>query len=192
MTCNRPIDTAILADYWVGVLDGPEEEAVEQHLLECDDCGSRLGELAAVVEGVRAVAADGVLRMIVDDGFIRRLGADGRRIRQYTVAPGVPVQCTVGAEDDVTVARFAADLSNAGSVDLCFSVGGVEMARLRDIPFNPSTSQVVYQEAIHFIKAAPSHTLLARLVAVDAAGHERLLGEYTFHHTRTLPGPGAW
>ena len=37
------------------------------------------------------------------------------------------------------------------------------------------------------MKAAPSHTMIARLVAVDDAGGERLLGEYTFHHTRTLP-----
>jgi hypothetical protein len=32
----------------------------------------------------------------------------------------------------------------------------------------------------------------ARLLAVDDAGTERLLGEFTFRHTRTLPGPGAW
>jgi hypothetical protein len=35
-------------------------------------------------------------------------------------------------------------------------------------------------------------TLVVRLLAVDDAGTERLLGEYTFQHTRSLPGPGAW
>jgi hypothetical protein len=34
--------------------------------------------------------------------------------------------------------------------------------------------------------------MIARLVAVDEVGAERLLGEYTFNHTRTMPGPGAW
>jgi hypothetical protein len=34
--------------------------------------------------------------------------------------------------------------------------------------------------------------MIARLVAFDDSGRERLLGEYTFHHTRTLPGPSAW
>jgi len=29
-------------------------------------------------------------------------------------------------------------------------------------------------------------------VGFDEAGVERLLGEYTFNHTRSLPGPGAW
>ena len=32
----------------------------------------------------------------------------------------------------------------------------------------------------------------ARLIAFDEAGVERLLGEYTFNHTRSLPGPSAW
>jgi hypothetical protein len=31
-------------------------------------------------------------------------------------------------------------------------------------------------------------TMIARLVAVDDEGDERLLGEYTFHHTRRIPG----
>jgi len=34
--------------------------------------------------------------------------------------------------------------------------------------------------------------MIVRLVTVDEAGTERLLGEYTFNHTRSLPGPGAW
>jgi hypothetical protein len=39
-----------------------------------------------------------------------------------------------------------------------------------------------------FAKAAPTHTLIVRLAAPDEAGGERVLGEYTFHHTRSLPG----
>ncbi|HZT72014.1 MAG TPA: hypothetical protein VFC10_19990 [Terriglobia bacterium] len=40
--------------------------------------------------------------------------------------------------------------------------------------------------------STPTHVLVARLVSVDEKGGEQLLGEYTFHHTRTLPGPGEW
>jgi hypothetical protein len=43
-----------------------------------------------------------------------------------------------------------------------------------------------------FAKAAPSNKMIMRLVTFDEAGSERLLGEYTFNHTRSLPGPGAW
>jgi len=27
---------------------------------------------------------------------------------------------------------------------------------------------------------------------VDEQGHESVLGEFTFHHTRTIPGPPGW
>jgi hypothetical protein len=34
--------------------------------------------------------------------------------------------------------------------------------------------------------------MIMRLVAVEETGSERQIGEYTFNHTRTLPGPGKW
>jgi len=34
--------------------------------------------------------------------------------------------------------------------------------------------------------------MIIRLVTFDEAGIELPLGEYTFNHTRSLPGPGAW
>jgi hypothetical protein len=42
VSCHRPIDAAVLADYWLGALAGREEELLEEHLLECDQCGARL------------------------------------------------------------------------------------------------------------------------------------------------------
>jgi len=34
--------------------------------------------------------------------------------------------------------------------------------------------------------------MVIRLLAVEDGGTERLLGEYAFHHRRTIPGPPAW
>jgi hypothetical protein len=34
--------------------------------------------------------------------------------------------------------------------------------------------------------------MVARLLSVQEPATERLLGEYTFIHTRTMPGPPAW
>ena len=51
---------------------------------------------------------------------------------------------------------------------------------------------MLVQQSITVAKASPSDTMIARLMAVDEAGAERLLGEYTFHHTRTIPGPPGW
>jgi hypothetical protein len=192
MNCLDPIDAAVLADYWLAALANSEEEAVELHLLECDWCGARLREVIALAEGVRKLAREGSLRMVVSDSFLKRAADEGLRIREYALPAGSSVQCTVTAEDDFLIARLAANLTESKRVDLCFcDEHGAEQLRLPDIPVHSGASNVVYQESITFAKAMPTCKMIARLVTFDEAGGERLLGEYTFNHTRTLPGPGS-
>ncbi|MGE5140775.1 MAG: hypothetical protein ACM3JD_15015 [Rudaea sp.] len=193
MNCSNPIDTAVLADYWLAALTQLEEEAVELHLLDCDQCGARLREVLALAEGVRNLAREGSLRVVVSDSFLKRATEEGLRIREYAPPAGGGVECTVTAEDDFLIARLAANLTGAKRVDLCIcNELGVEQLRLPDIPVQSGASSVVYQESITFAKAIPTSKIIARLVTFDEAGRERLLGEYTFNHTRSLPGPGAW
>lgn len=187
------IDAAVLTDYWLDALAAADEEAVEEHLLDCDLCGARLREVIALAEGVRRLAREGCLRMVVSDTFLERAAEEGLRVREYAPPPGGSVQCTVTADDDLLIGRLAANASGASRVDLCFcDERGVEQLRMRDIPVHAGAGSVVYQESITFLKAAPTSTMIARLVTFDDTGNERLLGEYTFHHTRSLPGPGAW
>jgi hypothetical protein len=191
--CSNPIDAAVLADYWLAALPSSEEESVEEHLFNCDQCGARLREVIALAEGVRNLARGGSLRMVVSDAFLTRAAEEGLRVREYVPPPGGGVQCTVTAEDDILIGRLAADLSGAKRVDLCIcDERGVEQLRLPDIPVNPGAGSVAFQESITLMKAAPTLKMIARLVTFDEAGGERLLGEYTFNHTRSLPGPGAW
>jgi hypothetical protein len=192
VSCSNPIDAAVLADYWLAALPSSEEQAIEEHLLDCDRCGARLREVIALAEGVRNLAREGSLRMVVSDAFLKRAAEEGLRVREYAPPPGGGVQCTVTAEDDILIGRLAANLSGAKRVDLCIcDERGVEQLRFPDIPINPGASSVAYQESITFMKAAPTLKMIARLVTFDEAGGERLLGEYTFNHTRSLPGPGA-
>jgi hypothetical protein len=193
MRCSNPIDAPVLADYWLAALADSEEEAVELHLLDCDRCGARLREVAALSEGVRKLAREGSLRMVVSDAFLKRAAGEGLRVREYAPPPGGGVECTVTAEDDILIGRLAANFSGSKRVDLCIcDERGVEQLRLPDIPIHYGASSVLYQESITFAKAAPTNKMIARLVAFDESGGERLLGEYTFNHTRSLPGPGAW
>ena len=193
VNCSNPIDVAVLADYWLGVLPESGETAVEEHLLSCDACGQRLREVIALAEGIRNLAREGSLRMVVSDAFLKHAAEVGLRIRQYAPPAGGTVQCTVTAEDDFLVARLAANLTGAKRVDLAICDGsGVEQLRLADIPVDSGANSVVYQESITYAKASPSNKMIARLISIDEARGERLLGEYTFIHTRTLPGPGAW
>jgi hypothetical protein len=189
--CSNPIDAAVLADHWLGALTGSEEEAVEEHLLACDQCGARLREVIALAEGVRHLTREGNLRIIVSDAFLKRAAEEGLRIRQYAPPAGGSVACTATAEDDLVIGRLAANLSGANRVDLSIcDEHRAELLRLRDIPVHPGAGDVLYQESIGFLKAAPSFTMIARLVALDESGRESLLGEYTFNHTRSSPGPG--
>jgi len=191
--CTAPIDAAVLMDYWLGVLVPADEETVEEHLLACDACGHRLRDVIELSEHLQALARSGSLRVVVGDALVRRASGEGRQVREYTMLPGQPTACTVAADDDLLVAHFAADLSGAERVDLSLcDVQGVERQRMADIPIRADAAEVVYQESITFAKAAPTSSMIARLLAVDADGAERLAGEYTFNHTRTIPGPPGW
>ena len=193
MKCSSPLDATVLADYWLAALTVSEEAAAEEHLFTCDECGARLRDVIAVADGVRRVAREGSLRMVVSDAFLQRAAEEGLRVRQYAPPAGGSVQCTVTAEDDLLVARLAANLAGANRVDLCLcDERGVEQYRLPDIPVPAGASDVIYHESMPWAKSMPTSTMIARLVTSDEAGGERLLGEYTFNHTRSLPGPGAF
>ena len=193
MNCLNPLDATLLADYWLAAVAKSEEEAVEEHLFACDECGARLREVIALAEGIRKLAREGSLQMVVSETFLKRAAEEGLRVRQYAPPAGGSVQCTVTAEDDLLIGCLAANLSGAKRVDLCLcDKHGVEQLRLPDIPFQSAAGSVTWQQSMTWAKAAPSATMIARLVTFDETGVERLLGEYTFHHTRTLPGPGAW
>ena len=192
MSCSRPIDAAVLADYWIAALPEAEAEAVELHLLDCDSCGTVLREVIDLAEGVRRLAREGALRMVVSDAFLRRAAEQGLQIREYAPPPGGSVQCTVTAQDDLLIGRLAADLTGVKRVDLAIcDERGAELRRIPDIPVNSAADSVAYQESITFAKAMPSNRMIIRMIAIDEPGGERLLGEYRFNHTRTLPGPGG-
>lgn len=193
MSCASSLDAATLAEYWLGTLVAAEEESVEEHLFACEECGVRLDWVIALAEGLRAVTREGSLLTVVSEAFLKRAEEEGLRVRQYAPAPGESVQCTVTAQDDLLVGRLAAKLNTAKRIDLSLcDPGGVEQFRLRDIPFEPAAGCVLWQQSITFAKAAPTSTMVAKLIEVGDSGSENLLGEYTFCHTRTLPGPGAW
>jgi hypothetical protein len=192
MSCANRLDPAVLADYWLGALIKSEEEAIEEHLFACDECHARFREVVALAEGIRMLAKEGSLQLVVSEAFLTRAAEEGLRVREYAPPAGGSVQCTVTADDDLLIGRLAADFSGAQRVDLSLcDERGSEMLRLADIPFQPRAASVLWQQSITFAKAAPSSTLIARLVSVDPASGERLLGEYTFQHTRSLPGPAV-
>jgi hypothetical protein len=192
MTCSNPLDAAVLADYWLAQLPQSEEASVEEHLFACDTCGLRLRETIALAEGLAHLGRQGSLTMIVSEMLVQRARERGLQVREYAPPRFGGIACTVSAEDDFLIGRLSADLSEARRIDLSFcDARGMERLRFADIPFQGDAGGVMFQQSIVYAKAAPSETLIARLLAFDSEGAERLLGEYTFNHTRTIPGPGA-
>lgn len=146
--CAQPIEAAVLMDYWLGALPSAAEEAVEEHLMSCDRCGDRLRDVIALAEGLRTLARSGSLQVVISDQFVKHAGEMGQRVRQYAPPQGGSVQCTVAADDDLLVARLAADLSSAARVDLGWcDAQGVEFLRMADIPVRGNAGTVICQQS---------------------------------------------
>jgi hypothetical protein len=191
--CQTPIDPVLLADYWLALLSESEEAQVEEHLLACDACGDRLREIIQLSDALRALARSGTFRVIVPEDFITHAVETGRRVRQYDFAPGQTTACTISADDEMLIGRLAADLSGVDRVDLSIrDPQGVERQRMADIFVRRDGGRVILHESAVWAKLSPSTTMVAHLLAVENDGAERLLGEYTFQHTRTIPGPPGW
>lgn len=186
--CPAPLGFEALVEYWLGEIDAGKAAAVDEHLLGCGECSSRLHGLVDLAEGIRALVRQGSVRAVVTDAFLRRLAAHGLRLRQYRVPHNGSVHCTVAPDDDLVVSRLQAPLAGIERVDVVvFGASTVPRERLRDVPFDPAAGELVYTVNATEVRALPASTNRVQLVAVDRPG-ERVLGEYAFIHT---PWPTA-
>jgi hypothetical protein len=166
-----------LVDYWFG-----ERDDIEEHLFGCAHCSGRLEELAALGSGIRAAFRRGALAVVISSRLLERMRREGLRLREYRVAPGGSVACSMAAEDDFVVSHLTAPLAGVERLDLVrFGAGGAE-TRMADIPFDAATGEVVVVPPAAALRKAGAHTQRIRLIAHEE-GRERIIGEYTFNHT---------
>jgi hypothetical protein len=181
--CGAPLGPGTLLEYWLAELDPASEATVDAHLLGCAYCAAELERLLAIGEGLRTLLRDGRLHAVVPDAFVRRLAAAGIRLRQYRLGPGDAVDCTIGADDDLLVARLRAPLHGVGQLDVLVGDGAGQPAhRLVDVPFDPGAGEVLLAPATAAIRARGAFVETVRLVSVEA-GRDRVLGEYVFRHS---------
>jgi len=183
MMCNQPIADSVLGDYWIAALPETEQNGLEEHLLSCDDCCARLESIAGLAEGIRKLARQGGLIIVISPEFLERLRQENLRVREYRQTPGGSVACTVTSQDDLLIARLAADLRGATRIDLVQSdASGSELDRLTDVPFNPTLGEVILSENVGWVRTLPSHVMKLQMISVEQQG-PRVLAEYTFNHT---------
>jgi Putative zinc-finger len=185
-SCSTSLADDLVLGWWIGELGDAEARRVEGHLFSCGSCAARAHLLPAVAEGVRGLVREGRLPAVLSPIVVERLQLEGRRIREYRVAPGGGVQCTVGPDDDVVIARLAADFAGVTRVDLVRRVHDGAEQRVVDLPFDPAAAELIFAPPTDMLRAMPASVERMRLVSVEPQG-ERLLGEYTFDHS---PWPG--
>jgi len=184
--CQRPIPFEALVDYWLDDRPPEEQPDLEEHVFGCEECCAGLEAVAALGEAVRRLGQEGRLRGGLGPSLLERLERDGRVIRRYRAAAGATIHCTAGASDDLVVLELAADLADVERVDLLHLAGdGTLIQRLRQLPVIAGR-EVVWASPGDLIRSLPTSTMSVRLMAVEPEG-ERLLGEYTLHHTAYRP-----
>jgi anti-sigma factor RsiW len=184
--CAKPIEIVPLVAYWLGELPAAADAPIEEHLFGCAHCTRRLEELAALAFGIRAVVRRGAVQAVITQPFLEQMKRQGMRIREYRLAPGERVACTIRADDDAVVGRMRVPLAGVKRVDALQSLDlgdrRVQQWRVEDVPFDPDAGEVLSLPSAAELKKLPAHMLRVQLVAVDESG-ERSLGEYTFAHT---------
>jgi anti-sigma factor RsiW len=184
--CIEPIALEALVAYWLGELSAAAEAPVEEHFFRCASCTRRLDELAALGSGVRTAVRNGAVQAVITRPFLEKMKEQGMHVREYRLAPGDRVACTIRAEDDAVVSRLQVPLAGVVRVDALQSVdlgdGHVQQWHLEDVPFAPDAGEVLALPSAAALRAMPAHTFRIRLVAVDSTG-DRPLGDFTFAHT---------
>jgi len=181
MSCAQPFTLETLVDYWFGDLPDDTTDRLEEHLLECDDCGDRLRALIALRDGVHRAGRLGLAPLIVTAEFLQAATASGLRVREYQLPPGGRVECTIAPDDDLLVGRMAGDFHDVERLDLTVEIDGHPGPRLEDIPIAPNAAELIWLQSTPASRALGHTVLHLRLLAVEG-DHERLVGDYTFDH----------
>ena len=177
---NHP--TAELLAYWLGELGDAEAAAIEEHLFACGECCAELEKLVRIGDAIRGELRSGNIGTVVSPAFIRRLQADGLRIREYTLRPGESVNCTVAPDDDLVISYLHAPLGDVRQLDLVFAdVDGSSPHRSAHIPFDAAAGVIAVVPPMALLRSMGHARKRMQLLAVGNES-ERVVGEYRFKH----------
>jgi hypothetical protein len=170
-----------LTEYWLGELDEAHEQRVDEHLFACGACSARLRALVDLGAAIRHAFLDGWLNLVLPEAFIRLVKDAGFLVREYDLAAGGSVDCTVTPEDDFVVAYLRAPLSDVRRLDVLIDDETSGKHRANDVAFDPAAEALVTVTSTAYLKTLKHSRQRVRLVAV-AGVEERVVADYTFNH----------
>jgi hypothetical protein len=176
------LPTQELTEYWLGELDEARERRIDEHLFACAACSERLRALVDLGAAIRGAFLDGWLNIVLPEPFIRRIKDAGFQVREYDLAAGASVNCTVTPEDDFVVSYLRAPLGDVRRLDVLIDDETSGKHRANDVAFDPSAGALVSVTSTAYLKTLKHSQQRVRLVAVDGV-EERVIGDYTFDHS---------
>jgi putative zinc finger protein len=175
------LQTQELTEYWLGELDEAREQRVDEHVFACGACSDRLRALVDLGAAIRGAFVDGWLNIVLPEAFIRRVKEAGFQVREYDLAAGGSVNCTVTPDDDFVVAHLRAPLRDVKRLDVLIDDDTSGKHRATDVAFDPSAGELVTVTSTAYLKTLKHSQQRVRLVAVDGVD-ERVVADYTFNH----------
>jgi hypothetical protein len=179
--CTAPLSPPELTEYWLGELGEAREHALEEHLFACAACSERLRALVDLGAAIRRSFVDGWLSIVLPEAFVRRIKDAGFRVREYDLAAGGSVNCTVTPDDDFVVSYLRAPLRGVRRLDVLIDDETSGKHRANDVAFDASAEALVTVTSTAYLKTLKRSRQRVRLVAVDGA-EERVVADYTFNH----------
>ena len=177
--CAVPLQDVVA--YWLDELDAAAGQRFEEHYFECAACSARLAELAAMSTAIRGELLQGRFGFVLPAAFVRRVKAAGLRVREYSLAPGASVDCTVTPDDDLVAAYLHAPLAGVRRLDVVVDDPLLGRARACDVAFDPAAPSIAAVPSVAFLRTLRHHEQRVQLVAVDGVD-ERVIGDYAFKH----------
>jgi hypothetical protein len=150
-------------------------------LFACAACSSRLSALVDLGRAVRGTFVEGWLNIVLPDAFMRRIKGAGFRVREYDLAAGGSVACTVTPDDDFVVSYLRAPLGGVRRLDVLIDNDVSGKHRAADVVFDSSADTVVAVTSTAFLRTLKHARQRVRLVAVEGV-EERVVADYTFNH----------
>ena len=179
-SCDTPPQD--LFEYWLGELDETRSRGVEEHVFACAACTQRLGAIVDLGAAIRAELLRGAFSFVTSAPFIRRIKDAGWQVREYDLAAGGSVACTVTPDDDFVVSYLRAPLRDVRRLDVLIDDTTSGKHRVNDVAFDSEAGTLAAVTSTAYLKTLGHSQQRVRLVAVDGV-EERVIADYTFNHS---------